>query len=77
MNNSITLTWLIKLFQQWIIIEKRLTNSNWFESNNWNIYDCMSQRMLNTLILYKIYHIKDMTMTDSMVCQNLLSFIDF
>lgn len=37
----------------------------------------MSQKMLNTIILYKIYNIKDMTMTDTMVCQNLLSFIDF
>lgn len=37
----------------------------------------MSQKMLNTIILYKIYNIKDMTMTDSMVCQNLLYFIDF
>lgn len=37
----------------------------------------MSQKMLNTIILYKIYNIKDMKMTDTMVCQNLLSFIDF
>lgn len=37
----------------------------------------MSQKILNTIILYKIYNIKDITMTDSTFCQNLLYFIDF
>lgn len=36
----------------------------------------MSQKRLETIIFYKIYNIKDMTMTGSMVCLNLLPFID-
>lgn len=38
---------------------------------------CHKKCWIHTIILYEIYNIKDMTMTDSMVCQNLLSFIDF